>query len=81
MNITFYSFNEKHEEVEVKTWKEATHCTIDCERENRMEDILEAGRWIEAHKRTIVDYALYGAYGDTPYIEVYKAAKTTDFLK
>lgn len=74
MNITFYTIKDD-EEIEVKSWKEATHCIIDCERETRMEDILEAGRWLEAHKRSIADYALYGAYGDTPYIEVHKAAK------
>lgn len=72
MNITFYSFNENHEEVEVKTWKESTHCIIDCD---CPEDIFKAGMWVEKHKRTIADYAMYDACPDTPYIEVYKKRK------
>lgn len=72
MNITFYTIKDC-EEVEVSTWREATHCIINCDRETRQEDILEAGMWIEKHKRTIADYALNEAYGDTPWVEVYKA--------
>lgn len=74
MTITYYTMKGE-EEVEVTTWREATHCIIDCDRETRQEDIFEAGMWIERHKRSIADYALHEAYGDMPYIEVYKAKK------
>jgi hypothetical protein len=71
MNVTYYK-NEGGEEIEVKSWREADHCIIDCE---DAVDLLEAGRWIEARKRTIADYSVFGAYGSEPYVEVHKAAK------
>lgn len=71
MNITFYR-TEADEEIEVSSWREADHCIIDCDDAN---DLLEAGRWVEAHKRTIADYSVFGAYGSEPYVEVFKAAK------
>lgn len=71
MNIIFYR-NENNEEIEVKSWREADHCIIDCE---DAVEILEAGRWIEAHKKSIADYSVFAAYGDRPYVEVHKAAK------
>lgn len=71
MNITYY-INKDDEEVQVNSWREADHCIIDCE---DAVDLLEAGRWVESHKRTIADYSVFGAYGSEPYVEVHKAAK------
>lgn len=71
MTITYYK-NTDSEEIEVKTWQQADHCIIDCD---DAVELLEAGRWIEAHKRTIADYSVFAAYGDSPYVEVHRLAK------
>lgn len=74
MDIEYYKMVDG-EEVVVSTWREADSCIISCNRETRQEDLLEAGMWLEKHKRTIADYALNEAYGDTPWVEVFKARK------
>lgn len=71
MNIEFYTMKDG-EEVEVSTWREATHCFLNCDDATLQEDLLEAGMWLERHKRTIADYALYED-GERPWVEVYKA--------
>lgn len=69
MTITFYTISEENEEIEVKSWNEATHCIIDCDYDG---DLFKAGMWVERHKRTIADFTAYDTCLDNPYVEVYK---------
>lgn len=71
MNITYYTIKDG-KEIEVKSWREASHCIIDCDMDG---DLFEAGMWVEKHKRTIADYNVFDTCTETPYIEVYKAKK------
>ena len=76
MIITYYTLDENFdEEVEVGTWREATHCIIDIEQDSKEEDLFAAGMWVEKHKRTIADYSLHESKADCPYIEVFKLKK------
>lgn len=72
MTITHYKMTEEGEEMQVNTWREASHCIIDIDARELAEDSLAAGVWIGQNKRTIADYALHEPYSDAPYIEVYK---------
>lgn len=69
MTITYYTISEENEEIEVKSWKEASHCIIDCDCDG---DLFKAGIWVEKHKRTIADYTAFDVCFDNPYVEVYK---------
>lgn len=72
MTFTFLELTEDCEEIEVSSWKEATHCIIDCEQGNKELDLLQAGLWIQKNKKTIADYSLMEPKSDCPYIEIYK---------
>ena len=71
MNITFYTIKDD-EEIEVESWKEATHCIIDCDMDG---DLFKAGMWVERHKRAIADYVAFDTCTENPYVEVYKVKK------
>lgn len=57
------------EETVVETWAKAEHATIECD---NLEELVEAGKWIGKHERTIAAYDIYEVASGRPYIEIWK---------
>ena len=73
MNITFTKQTTDdwgwEQETEVETWAKAEHAVIDCD---SLDELVEAGKWIAKHERTIADYEVHEIESGEPYIEIWK---------
>lgn len=56
-------------EIDVENWTKAEHAIIDCD---CIEELVEAGKWIAKHQRTISAYDIYEVANGNFYIEIWK---------